>query len=123
MSPAAVVVAIAAGFAAELAFRGTAHGTLARVFRMSYPPSRWVPSVPVVLAGALYIAATLLLGLGDPLAPVAALASGFDWLLVALGALVVGLAAGLARDRSGSVLAAVAVHLAGTVAVALAAWG
>ena len=77
-----------------------------------------------VLAGALYAAATLLLGLGDPAAPVAALAPGFGWLLVALGALVVGLAAGLARDRSGSVLAErSAVHLAGTVAVALAAWG
>jgi membrane protease YdiL (CAAX protease family) len=118
----AILVAFAVGLGAELAFRGAAHGALARMFRMSYPPSRWVPSVPVLLSAALYGIATLLLGLGDPLARVAALAPSLAWVSVALGALVIGLAAGLARDRSGSVLAAVAVHFAGTLAVALAAW-
>jgi hypothetical protein len=77
-----------------------------------------VPSLPVTIAGTLYAAATLLLGLGDPGAPLAALVPGWSWLLVAPGSLLVGLAAGLARDRSGSVLASVAVHLAGTLAVA-----
>ena len=118
-----VLVAIAAGVAAELAFRGAAHGTLARFFRMSFPPSRWVPSLPVLIAGALYALATPLLGLGDPGAPDRGAASApFAWTLVVPGALLVGLAAGMARDRSGSVLASVAVHLAGTLAVALAAW-
>ncbi len=74
-SAAALLVAIAAGVAAELAFRGAAHGTLARFFRMSFPPSRWVPSLPVMIAGALYALVTPLLGLGDPHAPIAALAS------------------------------------------------
>jgi hypothetical protein len=118
-----LVVAIAAALAAELAFRGAAHGTLARFFRMSFPPSRWVPSTPVLIAGGLYAAATPLLALGDPRAPIAALAPAVGWLLVGVGALLVGLAAGLARDRSGSVLASVAVHIAGLVAVAIAAWG
>jgi len=86
---------------------------------MSYPPSRWVPSTPVVIAGALYAVATPLLGLGDVAAPLAALLPGTSSLFVVPGALLVGLAAGLARDRSGSVLASAAVHLAGTLAVAL----
>jgi membrane protease YdiL (CAAX protease family) len=118
-SRAGLLVAIAAGIAAELAFRGAAHGTLSRFFPMSYPPSRWVPSVPVAIAAVLYAAVTLLLGLGDAGAPLATLVADWSWLLVAPGALLVGLAAGLARDRSGSVLASIAVHLAGTLAVAL----
>jgi membrane protease YdiL (CAAX protease family) len=122
-SVAPILTAIAAGVAAELAFRGAAHGTLARFFRMSFPPSRWVPALPVVIAGVLYALATPLLGLGDPHAPIAALVpSGLAWTLVAPGALLLGLAAGLARDRSGSVLGSVAVHLTGTLAVALSAW-
>jgi hypothetical protein len=82
-----------------------------------------VPALPVVIAGVLYALATPLLGLGDPHAPIAALVpSGLAWTLVAPGALLLGLAAGLARDRSGSVLGSVAVHLTGTLAVALSAW-
>jgi hypothetical protein len=117
--PSGLLVAIAAGVAAELAFRGAAHGTLSRFFRMSYPPSRWVPSPPVVIGGALYAVVTVLLRLGDAFAPLAALLPGSSWWLIAPGALLVGLAAGLARDRSGSVVASVLVHLAGTIAVAL----
>jgi hypothetical protein len=116
-----LLVAVATAIAAEAAFRGAAHGTLSRFFRMSYPPSRWVPSMPVTIATLLYAAATPLLGLGDPGAPLPAMAPGWSWLFVVPGSLLVGVAAGLARDRSGSVLASIAVHLAGTLAVALAA--
>ncbi|HVR30929.1 MAG TPA: CPBP family glutamic-type intramembrane protease [Thermoanaerobaculia bacterium] len=114
------LVAVAAAIAAEVAFRGAAHGTLARFFRMSYPPSRWVPSTPVLIAAALYALVTPLLGVGHGGAPLPALVPGAGWLFVVPGALLVGLASGLARDRSGSVLASIAVHLAGTLAVALA---
>ena len=117
--PLGLLVALALAVAAEVAFRGAAHGTLTRFFRMSYPPSRWVPSVPVLIVGAIYAATTPLFGLGGVTAPLPALLPGLAELVVAVGALLVGLAAGLARDRSGSVVASVAVHVAGVVAVAL----
>ena len=91
---------------------------------MSFPPSRWVPSLPVMIAGALYARRHTAARPRRPQRPGRrARSRRFGWALVAPGALLVGLAAGLARDRSGSVLAAVAVHLTGTLAVALAAWG
>lgn len=108
----AVTALLASG--AELAFRGAVHGTVGRFFQVVYPPRAWVLSPPVVVSCALYVAASLLFELGSPIPVVANALPGAEWSLIAAGALIFGLAAGLARDRSGSVVAPLALHLLGS---------
>ena len=103
--------------AAEIGFRGLAQGLLMRRFEARSVEGSWLPSWPTLLSAvffALWTAPLYLAGpataAGSHLSPVAPLC----------GALVLGLAAGVARERAESLLAPLALHYLG-VAAALAA--
>jgi membrane protease YdiL (CAAX protease family) len=104
---------------AELLFRGLLHGRLVwefgptRIRRRGREPL----SPPVLLSALLYAGTAAALGnLGSPLA--AELPMLAPEPLAVCGAGVLGLAAGLARERSESVLAAIAVHASAAAALA-----
>jgi hypothetical protein len=98
---------LALPLAAELTFRALAHGLLARAFTIQHDGGRWFLSWPTVLQALLYTLAT-------PLALLAATAhlpgDGWAAALPLAGALLFGLAAGVARERSGSVFAPLLLH-------------
>jgi membrane protease YdiL (CAAX protease family) len=108
--PWAIVAALGLPIGAEILFRGFVHG---RVLRCR-PVRRDGESFgPAALASALlYGAATFALANG----PVAVLAPSYAGLPPAAllgGALLFGLAAGAARERSGSLLPPVVLHVTG----------
>jgi membrane protease YdiL (CAAX protease family) len=109
-SLAALAVFLAFPLAAELIYRSLAHGILARSFHIMHDGGRWFVSVPTMVSAALYAAIT-------PLPPVASALLGqpWGWLLALAGALLFGLAAGAARERSGSVLAPLLLHSSGAL--------
>jgi hypothetical protein len=92
--------------AAELTFRVLAHGILARAFAIQHDGGRWFLSWPNVLQALLYTVATplALLAAGAPLS------GGWASALPLAGALLFGLAAGVARERSGSAFAPLLLH-------------
>ena len=103
---------------AELTFRGLAHGLLMTNFSIQYSRGRWFISWPVAISALLYAAWTI------PFASLtlpAAVWPGFAVLLVPIAALACGLGLGLIRERSGSLLAALAVHWLGVATVVMAA--
>jgi len=111
---------LAAIVGSELLFRGLVHGQLVWAFG-STPARRDGREAllrPAVLAAVLSTAAALVfLGLGTPAVPLPdhlAL-----WPVSLAGALTIGLAAGLAREGSESVLGAIAVYAVAAVVVAL----
>ena len=110
-----VTVAIAAA-AVELVFRGVVHGRLARAFPIMTPGGERFMSIPVVVGAVLSAVATMALFTSGPL--IEGLPSTSVNVLWAAGALVVGVTAGMIRERSGSVWAAAAVH----AVVAVGAW-
>jgi membrane protease YdiL (CAAX protease family) len=110
LSPESLALLLALPIAAELVFRSLVHGILARSFPVQHDGGRWFISVPTLASAGLYAA----------FAPLLALAVGLPtqaWgtVLVLAGALVFGLAAGAARERSGSVLASLALHWTGVI--------
>lgn len=105
---------------AEVLFRALAHGTLVRNFHMQRSTGRWFLSWPVGVSAALYTLWTLALW-RPPLSSAQLLMPGVTWLVPLIGALVLGIGLGMARERSGSLLAPLALHyLAAAAVVALA---
>ena len=96
--------------AAELGFRGLAQGLLMRRFRARDAESSWLPSWPAVLSAALFALWTAPLFLAGP----AALAGSQPQpLAAAAGALLLGLALGVARERAESLVGSLALHYLG----------
>lgn len=101
----------------ELTFRGLAHGVLVRDFSIQHSTGRWFVSLPVIVSTVLYAGWTLACWpfFGNP---ASLLWPGWAGLTVPLGAMVAALGLGMARERSGSLIAALVLHLSG-VGVAL----
>lgn len=99
-------VALLLPVAAELLFRGVILGSLALRLPIKRGGGPWSGSWPTLISSALYAAATLFLFLS--------FSSGklqmSQGLLIAAGALTFGLASGIARERSESILASVLLH-------------
>ncbi len=105
--------------ACELFFRGALHGLLAEVCRPAVRRGSWTLTGPTVVAAVLSAASWTFLSAGEGFViGAAALARS------AMAGFALGLTCGLARERSGSVLGAVAVHsvaaLAGAAMLLLA---
>jgi membrane protease YdiL (CAAX protease family) len=91
--------------ACELLFRGLVHGTLVPRFRIQRSGGRWFVSLPVLLSAALCTAwQPLLLRLGIAV-DVSVLGAP-----ALAGGLLLGVATGVARERSESVLAPITLH-------------
>lgn len=92
-------------FAAEITFRSLVHGILGHAFAVQHAGGRWFLSWPTLLSALLYALVTPLLSF--PAVPVINLLGP---VLPIAGALVFGLAAGAARERSGSALGPLLLH-------------
>jgi membrane protease YdiL (CAAX protease family) len=111
----------------ELLFRGLVQGQLVWAFgptptlgsAAATTPTRKVWLSPPVLAACLSSAAGFVVASPDP-GLIPSPGSLTQMPMVLAGALTLGLAAGFAREQSGSVLASIAVHAAAAAAVALA---
>jgi membrane protease YdiL (CAAX protease family) len=113
---AGLLVPLLGAVAAELLFRGIVHGYLVDKFHVQRPGGDWFLSVPNVLAAVMYaVAAVILL-----VAPIWSLPGSWKLLQVAhwLAAIfILSLACGVARERTGSLIASVIIHgLAATAA-------
>ena len=94
--------------AAELLFRGLVHGTLAGSFSTQRCGGAWFLSVPAILSGVLYAIGGMVLW--TPAIGLVPAAAGIPPLAPPLGALVLGAAAAMARERSESITASLLVH-------------
>jgi len=101
-APAALVLALGA----ELLFRGVVLGDLAARLPIQKRAGQWCGSWPTSIASALYAGASLVLFLGFSNGQLQI----SQWLLTAAGALIFGVASGVARERSESILSSVLLH-------------
>jgi membrane protease YdiL (CAAX protease family) len=91
---------------AELLFRGVILGHLAARLPIRKSGASWWGSWPTLISTALYAAASLLLFLvfSSGQLPIS------QWSLVLAGAVIFGIASGIARERSESILSSVLLH-------------
>ncbi len=100
--------------ATELLLRGLAHGLLAQGARIQRYDTRWFLSWPT--AGSTLIQVGFLLSLYWRHQPVGQPVVLTETALCIAGAIVLGLSAGLARERSQSLLPAILLHMVAAVA-------
>lgn len=105
---------------AEIAFRGVAHGLLLGSFSAQGSRGRWFLSWPAALSAVFYTVSTV------PLWHPSLSSSMLLWpdlpaALPALGAMLLGAALGMCRERSGSLLATLSLHYVAVAAVVLVA--
>lgn len=101
---------------AEILFRGLAHGVMVETFSVQHAAGRWFLSWPVAISALLYALWTLPFlpfTLAGELWPLA------SFLSVPLGAAVFGVGLGIARERSGGLLAPLALHYLAVLVVAV----
>lgn len=109
-----LITSLCLAIGAESLFRGAVHGVLRRTFRVSHAGGRWFLSLPTLTSSLLFAATGSILGLSGP----TLLTVSPQWQQVASGgaALVLGVALGLIRERSGSLAAAATVLVLSTLA-------
>jgi hypothetical protein len=94
----------------EIIFRGLAHGLLGAHHRMQQPGGGWFVSLPVAASALLYTGAAAVCG-GAPVVLTGWLPASWPAALLPLaGALLFGVAAGLVRERSESVVTPILLH-------------
>ena len=98
--------------AGELLFRGLAHGIIAKHSRVQRCDNGWAISFPNVCSTIMYAVFPPLISLGPDLLP----PSGDPMALIRItvAALVFGFAAGLARERSHSLLPGILFQMVAT---------
>lgn len=92
---------------AEIVFRGVAHGVMVHDFSIQHAQGRWFLSWPVAISTLLFVVWTLIL---RPLVITDFWWPGLSTWILLLGATVAGVALGMARERSGSLLASLGLH-------------
>jgi hypothetical protein len=116
--PARLLALLLLPAAAELAFRGVAQGLLTRRFRAHTAENGWLPSWPAALSALLFTLWTTPLFLAGP---TAAAGSGQSPLAALSGAMLLGLALGIGRERAESLLGSLALHYLGIAAAIIVA--
>lgn len=102
--------------AAELVFRGVAHGILAETFPIMIPRGHWFMSVPVVLTASISAALTVLLYLPTTLVTEGLSSTPLKWVVWLTATAAMGLVSGIVRERSASVWPVAAFHATGVTA-------
>jgi membrane protease YdiL (CAAX protease family) len=92
---------------AEIVFRGVAHGVMVHDFSVQHAQGRWFVSWPVAISALLFVAWSLIL---RPLVITDLWWPGLSSWILPLGAAASGVALGMARERSGSLLASLGLH-------------
>ena len=105
--------------AAEIVFRGLLQGHLVTSFPIQKCNGPWVASWPVILTAVLYALWSSVLQL-PAMSLTQTLAGGLSGSGPLIGALVFGVAAGVARERSESIVAPILLHWTCIAAVLLA---
>jgi len=105
--------------AAELTFRGLVQGSLLTSFPIQRCGGSWFLSRPTVLSAGLYAVWGAVL----PRLPIALTQTMLGGPAPVLGALVFGVAAGMARERSESIVSPILLHWIGIAVVLLARAG
>jgi len=100
---------------AELLFRGVILGHLAARLPIQKSGGPWWRSWPTLISTALYAGASLLLFLSFSRGQIQI----SQWFLISAGALIFGIASGIARERSESILSSVLLHWLCAVALLL----
>lgn len=103
---------------AELGFRGLVQGLLTLRFRTRGEADSWLPSWPAAISGLAFGLWTLPLFLAGP---AAAAGENLSPLAALSGALLLGLALGVARERAESLAASLALHYLGVGAAVIMA--
>ena len=102
---------------AEILFRGLAHGIMIESYSVQHSHGRWFVSWPVAISALFYALWTLPflnLTLAGEIWPLA------SWISVPLGALICGVGFGISRERSGSLIAPLAMHTLALLGVVIA---
>ena len=116
LHPTALATLVLLPLAAELGFRGLAQGLLMRRFRARDVEGSWLPSWPAILSAVLFALWTASLYLAGP----ATMAGSRPAPLATVsGALLLGLALGVARERAESLVGSLSLHYLGVLAVLL----
>ena len=118
VEPSRLVALLLLPAAAELAFRGLSQGLLMQRFRARESASSWLPSLPAALSALFFTLWTAPLYLAGP---AAAAGSGPPLLAVLAGALLLGLALGIARERCESFVGPLLLHYLGAGSALIAA--
>lgn len=100
-------------------FRGLLHGRLVRHFAVQRPGGPWFLSAPTLVTALLSTVGTALLCL-QPNWPLLGAPHLARFALGLTAAFLLGVAAGVARERSGSLLAAITLHAGGAFVAVLA---
>src|SRR6266545_568534 len=100
------VAALLLPLGAELLFRGVILGHLAARLPIQKNGGSWWRSWPTLISTALYAGASLLLFLSFSRGQMQIT----QWFLVVAGAVIFGIASGIARERSESILSSVLLH-------------
>jgi hypothetical protein len=109
-----ITVALSYPIAAEVLFRGLAHGTLAQRFRIQHAGGPWFLSWPVVISSMLYALWSSL-----PFLPFFSLGLGLTF----AAALLFGISSGMARERSESLLPCLILHWACLLLLLMLSYG
>lgn len=116
-----LVAALALAASAETLYRGLIHGILAWAYPIQHDNGPWFASIPVAVSTLLYAPwCALPLFAAPALPPTWGLEAAAPY-LPAAGGLVFGAAAGMARERSESLLAPMVFHWLGVSTVLLVA--
>ena len=113
--------AICLPLAGEVLFRGYLYGALARRYPCMHVGGEWFLSTPAITAALLYAVVTVFLPTAVP--AVDGLSAYVEWfarvdqIVHFAGAFLFGLLAGMARERSGSLLGPLVLHLCGGVSL------
>jgi membrane protease YdiL (CAAX protease family) len=102
---------------AELLFRGVILGHLASRLPLQKSGTPWQGSWPIFISTTMYAAASLLLFLSFSRGQIQI----SQWFLIVAGAFIFGVASGIARERSESILSSVLLHWLCAAALLLSA--
>lgn len=104
---------------AEIVFRGVAHGIMVHDFSIQHSQGRWFLSWPVTISTLLFVVWTLIL---QPLVITDLWWPGLSMWILPMGAAVTGVALGMARERSGSLLASLGLHYLAVIIGLVVVW-
>ena len=114
--PGELIALVMLPLAAEVIFRGLVQGSLVTSFRIQKCNGPWFLSRPAMLSAALYAVWGVVL----QRLPIALTQTMLGGPAPLLGAVVFGVAAGMARERSESIVTPILLHWIGIAAVLLA---
>ncbi|MCC5815345.1 MAG: hypothetical protein JJT78_11350 [Leptospira sp.] len=108
-------------FSMELLFRGLLHGELIELYRTQRVGGEWFVSIPTIISAVIYSLVIVLSPIHYDF-PFAGLFGSFSWISQLLGGMLLGLSAGLCRERSESIFPVWGFHTVAILLVSMILW-